>query len=430
MKLLFFLLLPIFCFGQGLIVNEISNGDSGTKEYFELVVIGSSTNPTGFVDLGGWIIDDNNGDFEGTSTTGIATGHIRINPGYLSSVKPGSIILIYNSAELSFIDDPNDANNDLVYIIPIDDISLDNNNTNPSTTNSSYNLSVYGALKSWVRIGLRNSGDVGQVRKPDGTFFHGFSYGDVLNPFPTFPIEFGGGNSFNVRTGSGTDRNYNFSCGDFTNQLNFYRGTVSLGDETPGQPNNSDNQCFINNLRNGTFNYSDLSDPNNCCPVILSSNIFDFKGIKDNNDVRLQWTIDNPTEIKYIEIERSNNGYNFNTLTQTQTDYYIDNLIYPENYYRLKIVNEDGSYSYSKIIMIEHYLNNNITIYPNPTKDILNIRTDKLISNIKLFDNLGKEILNIDNPTNQINLSDIPKGMYIIKIKIEENLFVKKIILN
>jgi len=235
MKLLFFLLLPIFCFGQGLIVNEISNGDSGTKEYFELVVIGSSTNPTGFVDLGGWIIDDNNGDFEGTSTTGIATGHIRINPGYLSSVKPGSIILIYNSAELSFIDDPNDANNDLVYIIPIDDISLDNNNTNPSTTNSSYNLSVYGALKSWVRIGLRNSGDVGQVRKPDGTFFHGFSYGDVLNPFPTFPIEFGGGNSFNVRTGSGTDRNYNFSWeveATGTNRTSYINNLIQLNDET------------------------------------------------------------------------------------------------------------------------------------------------------------------------------------------------------
>jgi len=86
MKLIFLILFPFLCFGQGLIINEISNGTTGTQEYYELVVIGSSSNPLGNVDLGGWIIDDNNGDFEGFTTTGIATGHIRIKPGFYSSV--------------------------------------------------------------------------------------------------------------------------------------------------------------------------------------------------------------------------------------------------------------------------------------------------------------------------------------------------------
>lgn len=133
-----FLFLSSFVYSQGMIVNELSNGSAGNQEYYELVVVGSSLNPTGLVDLGGWIIDDNNGDFEGTVTTGIATGHIRIKPGFLSSVKPGSIIVIYNKAELMLTDDPTDSDGDCVYIIPINNVALDNNNTNPSTTNPNY----------------------------------------------------------------------------------------------------------------------------------------------------------------------------------------------------------------------------------------------------------------------------------------------------
>ena len=59
---------------QGLVVNEISNGTSGTKEFIELLVIGSTSQPTGVIDISGWIIDDNNGDFEALSGAGVAAG--------------------------------------------------------------------------------------------------------------------------------------------------------------------------------------------------------------------------------------------------------------------------------------------------------------------------------------------------------------------
>ena len=62
--------------GQTLIINEFSNGPSGSQEYVELVVVDTSSgnsNCSNCIDLRGWIIDDNNG-FHGSS--GIASAVI------------------------------------------------------------------------------------------------------------------------------------------------------------------------------------------------------------------------------------------------------------------------------------------------------------------------------------------------------------------
>ena len=55
-----FILLTISSQAQ-LIINELSQGASGTKEYVELLVTGTPVcGGTNTVDLRGWIIDDNN----------------------------------------------------------------------------------------------------------------------------------------------------------------------------------------------------------------------------------------------------------------------------------------------------------------------------------------------------------------------------------
>jgi hypothetical protein len=435
-----FLFLSSFVYSQGMIVNELSNGSAGNQEYYELVVVGSSLNPTGLVDLGGWIIDDNNGDFEGTVTTGIATGHIRIKPGFLSSVKPGSIIVIYNKAELMLTDDPTDSDGDCVYIIPINNVALDNNNTNPSTTNPNYIPSLYGALQSWIRIGLRNDGDVGQVRKPNGTFYHGFSYGDVISPFPNFPLELGGGSSFNVITGSGTGKNYFFNCGSFTTPSNFSRGVVPTN-ETPGQPNNNQNRYFINSLRTGTYNYSNLSDINNCgtssslvdCSTILPIKISYFNGEKINNEGYIQWSIEDLTELNYIDLEVSSNGYDFNKITTILPEglfyEYFDNLLYENNYYRLKIVNFDNTFFYSNIIVIENNNQSDIVIYPNPNDGIININTSFKINKITIINYLGVTVFNEINPDNKIILPHIYNGTYFCVLEHDKGVIYQKIVI-
>ena len=440
MKKLIFILLFVFTsinlHSQGLIINEISNGASGIQEYYELVVIGSSTNPLGNVDLGGWIIDDNNGDFEGVmALVGIAPGHIRIKPGFLSSVRPGSIIFIYNRAELSFPNDSTDSNLDCVYILPITSTFLEVTTTLPTTTNSNYSPVIYNATKIWDRISLANSGDAAQVRKPDGTFFHGFSYGDVGAPFPNFPLELGGLSSFNVTTGSGSNRNYYFNCGNFTLQSSFRRGTVSLGEETPGLPNNDLNRYFINALRTGTYDYSNLSNPSNCgsstsltpCDFIVPIEITYFRGENSYSGSIIEWQIENIQDVEFFELEKSEDGYLFETIDFSYPidnikEYtYIDYITSVDNYYRLKVIEKNSEVSFSKIIYIGFDENNEISIYPNPSSGKFFIKTEKNIESFKIYDTYGHFINQYNVTNNQFDL-DLPNGLYFIQI---ENSFYK-----
>lgn len=441
--LLCLLIINSFVFGQGVIINEISNGATGAQEYYELVVIGSQSNPYGFVDLGGWIIDDNNGSFESGVSTGVATGHIRIKPGFLSSVKPGSIILIYNSAELFYTPDPTDLNGDCVYFIPINDVSLDNNNTLPTTTNPNYSPATYGALQSWARIGLRNDGDAVQVRKPDGTFFHGFSYGDVLTPFPLFPTELGGTSSFNVITGTGTARNYFFNCGSFTSQSNYTRGTAPTN-ETPGLPNNDFNKYFLNTVRNGSYDYSNLGNANNCglsttldpCFILLPIDLISFNADKDDNEVKLTWEVFSTDNQLEFDIERSSNGYEFerigSIIGSPQISYYeyIDINPNTENYYRLKIRTESENII-SHLINVNLTLKNDFTFYPNPIKDgeIMRFGGENKINRIKLYDLFGRCILDEKVDNNMIEIPQGFKGFYYMTITIGNVSHNKKVII-
>ena len=45
-------------------------------------------------------------------------------------------------------------------------------------------------------------------------------------------------------------------------------------------------------------------------------------------------------------------------------------ILYPNNYYKLKIVDADNTFQYSKIISVENptIANGNLVLYPNPTE--------------------------------------------------------------
>ena len=62
---------------------------------------------------------------------------------------------------------------------------------------------------------------------------------------------------------------------------------------------------------------------------------------------------------------------------------------------------------------------NTVVIYPNPTMDELNIQTNGKVKPLKIviMDVMGKEIMVLDNPTDVINISQVPTGIYFIDIE-------------
>lgn len=68
-----------------------------------------------------------------------------------------------------------------------------------------------------------------------------------------------------------------------------------------------------------------------------------------------------------------------------------------------------------------------IKIFPNPTKDLITITSSLSITNIDLF-NLQGQKMDIMLEEDKISLQDLSNGIYLLKIRTDEKIFVKRII--
>ena len=86
-------------------------------------------------------------------------------------------------------------------------------------------------------------------------------------------------------------------------------------------------------------------------------------------------------------------------------------------YYRLEIVDEDGSktYSQTKSLNIQHS-SSNIIIYPNPAKDLVTIECAGA-RELLVIDNLGRIVKQFNGSTEHqtLNTKQMTKGIYVVK---------------
>lgn len=73
----------------------------------------------------------------------------------------------------------------------------------------------------------------------------------------------------------------------------------------------------------------------------------------------------------------------------------------------------------------EDFSLNTVSIYPNPTTNIVNIKSNSSIKNVELYDVLGKKIKSTKLTT--ISLDTFSKGIYIMKITTAKGVITKKI---
>ena len=77
----------------------------------------------------------------------------------------------------------------------------------------------------------------------------------------------------------------------------------------------------------------------------------------------------------------------------------------------------------------EFSINKGIVIYPNPTNNWINIKSNSKIESIEIWNIQGRKVLDFEN-TNLIDVSNLQSGMYITRIQTEDGLqisnFIKK----
>jgi pimeloyl-ACP methyl ester carboxylesterase len=166
----------------------------------------------------------------------------------------------------------------------------------------------------------------------------------------------------------------------------------------------------------------------------LPLSLLNFNAILSNKQVLLNWQTTQEINTSHFIIERSTNGADFSSIgkviasgnsSATKNYSYIDDKpISGTNYYRLKMVDLDGQFIYSKIIAVKNDASNLLRIYPNPANEILYVQAneDNDLTALQIFDAGGRKlkeekvVLN-GNATHSINIKDLPKGVYNLLLK-------------
>ncbi len=129
----------------------------------------------------------------------------------------------------------------------------------------------------------------------------------------------------------------------------------------------TDNKMVAGTHGNGLFM---LSFPQSTLPLDLLS----FDATKNNANVQLKWNSANEINFSHYNVQKSDDGNNFTTFTKvsaTGSGNYQTTDEKPaagQNYYRLQMVDKDGSFRFSKIINVPFDTKvNALAVYPNPS---------------------------------------------------------------
>ncbi len=175
----------------------------------------------------------------------------------------------------------------------------------------------------------------------------------------------------------------------------------------------------------------------------LPLQLLSFEGKKGNNRIHLYWNTTAEKNTSYFVIEHATHSSGFFTIGKLaskgsyniQNNYEFDDLHPTDgtNYYRLRIVDLDGSFYYSPIIEFEFTGNDIFSVTPNPATNFLIIKHPVGENGqIKVIDQNGRVLINkvIQNSTTetQLNIKQLPVGIYTITWSDKNKTRIKKVI--
>ncbi|MFC0773268.1 zinc-dependent metalloprotease [Terrimonas alba] len=173
--------------------------------------------------------------------------------------------------------------------------------------------------------------------------------------------------------------------------------------------------------------------------VILPVTLTEFTGrLNTDQDALLSWTTASEFNNRQFDLETSRDGINFSLLATigsqgnaAATQEYSYLHIKPGsgvNYYRLKQIDWNGDFEYSKIISLK--VDNTISrpsVYPVPAKNTITINFGSLLTKTELeifsadMKNVRREIISTPSLTKTIDISSLSKGIYFIRYKKDGN---------
>jgi hypothetical protein len=181
--------------------------------------------------------------------------------------------------------------------------------------------------------------------------------------------------------------------------------------------------------------------------VVVPLKLISFTGYATNQCTNiLNWKTTNEIDVKKYMIERSIDGKNFSLIgeksatNQSENNYHFETDFQNNNieFYRIKSIDQDGSFHYSNTLSIRNYCSNtfDVDLSPNPIANQLIIHitsSEKSNLHYSIINPSGKVILKQSKIVEQgynewqiNNLKNTASGTYVIQFITEKGQIVSK----
>jgi hypothetical protein len=177
-----------------------------------------------------------------------------------------------------------------------------------------------------------------------------------------------------------------------------------------------------------------------CDLVTVPVTLVSFTAVAQGKNASITWQSASEINTKSFELQRSSDGNNFTTIytstaagqSSTIKKYSFNDMDIPSgsSYYRLKMTDIDGGFTYSKIAKVISTRNGFVitNLYPKPANSQLSISWNAPRSGIttaNVFDFSGRKLITQQMATSpgmnyfHLQVASLPKGAYLLKLEKE-----------
>lgn len=183
-----------------------------------------------------------------------------------------------------------------------------------------------------------------------------------------------------------------------------------------------------------------------CVPTqdfLLSTELLYFYGSVLENEHRLFWEIEQQEDHLSYDVQRSADGLNFQTIG---SQYANSALIYNArdeqplsglNYYRLRILLQDGTEAFSPIIALQgREMATQWSIYPNPSRDVLQLHFEQAPDapiHYQMINSLGQTVqqssIEVPQTLQTLPVAALPAGAYLLRLSLQGRTYTRQVLL-
>jgi len=174
-------------------------------------------------------------------------------------------------------------------------------------------------------------------------------------------------------------------------------------------------------------------------PEPLSVNYLYFKGTKTLAGNQLLWATSSEKNNEAFELERSANGQNFDKIgsvpgngsINSRQQYSYSDTYLASAYYRLKQLDTDGKFEYSRTIFLGESEPNSMQVYPNPASETVTILSGDSTKKVELLNAFGQVayLLKLNN-NHEADIRDVVPGVYTVKATTTNGTLFQKLVVN